>query len=105
MTSTINRLISGDPFFDLNQILHRGSYLLSIQEFQKLGSILNQQSLSDKVGLILNDSSTFFPQIYGPLANYSGVNPVISNIDFNYAVYLNNFLFKQKLHFEDAKNR
>ena len=51
----------------------------SIQIIQKLASLLNEQSYSDKLGLILNQNSSStiaFPQIYGPMANFSGVNAV-----------------------------
>jgi len=75
--STIESLINGDSFSSINQILSQGSFLSTIEEFQKVSSILNQQSLSDRVGLMLNDSSTQFPQMYGPLEKYAGVVPVI----------------------------
>ena len=75
--STIDSLINGDSFSSINQILSQGSFLSTIEEFQKVSSILNQQSLSDRVGLMLNDSSTQFPQMYGPLEKYAGVFPLI----------------------------
>jgi hypothetical protein len=82
--STIESLINGDSFSSINQILSQGSFLSTIEEFQKVSSILNQQSLSDRVGL--NDSSTQFPQMYGPLEKYAGVVPVIK---INYPKSLN----------------
>ena len=59
-------------------ILSEGSYLTSIQEIQALASLLNEQSLQDKYGLVLNGIGPVFPQIFGPLFNYSGVLPVIT---------------------------
>ncbi len=47
-----------------------------IQEIQRISSILNEQSLSDKLGLILNGNAPIFPQTFGPLSNYTGVTPV-----------------------------
>jgi hypothetical protein len=76
LTMTIENLNAGDPFLRPNDILSQGSYLLSVQETQQIASLLNQQSLSDKLGLISNDSFTLFPQTYGPLANFAGVNAV-----------------------------
>ncbi len=73
LSLTIDSIISRDPFFLSNQVLSQGSFLSSLQEFQKLASVINQQSLEDKVGLIMNDSFTIFPKTYGPLANYAGV--------------------------------
>ena len=78
VTSNIENLISGQTAFISNQILSQGSFLESIQELQKIASILNQQSLSDKKGLVLNDNTTTFVEIYGPYANYYGVTPVIT---------------------------
>ena len=74
-----DKLILADPFFSTNIILNQGSYLSSIQIIQQLASLLNEQSYSDKFGLILNQNSSStiaFPQIYGPMENYSGVNAV-----------------------------
>jgi hypothetical protein len=62
-----DKLISADPFFSTNIILNQGSYLNSIQIIQKLASLLNEQSYSDKLGLILNNnisSIIAFPQIF-----------------------------------------
>ena len=57
--------------------LNQGSYLNNIQIIQTITSLLNIQSYSDKLGAILNKSSIAFPQIFGPMADYSGVNAVI----------------------------
>ena len=76
LQTTIDQLISKNPLFSTNIILNEGSYLLSIQEIQRLSSLLNEQSLSDKLGLILNGNAPIFPQTFGPLSNYSGVIPV-----------------------------
>ena len=70
------KLILEDSTFIDNLILNQGDYLNSIQLVQSLSSLLNGQSLSDKLGLILKDSSFCFPDIYGPLENYMGVKPV-----------------------------
>jgi hypothetical protein len=77
LETTIDKLVSKNPLFSTNIILNEGSCLLSIQEIQRITSLLNEQSLSDKLGLILNGNAPIFPQTYGPLLNYSGVIPVI----------------------------
>jgi len=72
-----NKLISADPYFGTNIILNQGSYLESVQIIQTISSLLNAQSYADKLGMILaNKSSIAFPQIYGAMSNYSGVNAV-----------------------------
>ena len=76
LTTTIDKLISKNPLFSTNIILNEGSSLLSIQEIQRIASLLNEQSLSDKLGLILHGNAPIFPQTFGPLSNYSGVIPV-----------------------------
>ena len=76
LQTTFDQLISKNPLFSTNIILNEGSSLLSIQEIQRIASLLNEQSLSDKLGLILNGSAPIFPQTFGPLSNYSGVIPV-----------------------------
>ncbi len=58
--------------------MNQGSYLNSLQIIQSIAALLNIQSYSDKLGAILNKSSITFPQIYGPMAYYSGVNAVIN---------------------------
>ncbi len=75
--TTIQQLITRNPHFSTNVILNEGSFLLSIQEIQRISSLLNDQSLSDKFGLVLNGSGTIFPQTFGPVSNFSGVSPVI----------------------------
>jgi len=77
LETTMSKLISADPYFSTNVILNQGSYLKSIQIIQTLSSLLNAQSYSDKLGLLLNKTTIAFPKIYGPMANYSGVNAVI----------------------------
>ena len=72
----IEQLITQSPLFRTNIILNEGSYLQSIQEIQRISSMLNEQSLSDKLGLILNGNAPFFPETFGPLSNYTGVSPV-----------------------------
>ena len=76
-----NDLISGNPRSSTNIILNQGSYLSSLEVIQGISSLLNDQSLSDKLGLMSNKSTIFFPRIYGPLSAYSGVTPV-SSFDF-----------------------
>ena len=77
-TSTTDGLISNSPNLDLNRILMQGSYLNSLQIMLVISSLLNEQSMSDKLGLLLNNETLhFFPRTYGPLSNYAGVVPVI----------------------------
>ena len=77
----INALILVDANSDTYRILNGGSYLSSIQEIQRVASLMNEQSLSDKLGsMITIDHSVnkySFPLTYGPLFNYTGVKPVI----------------------------
>jgi hypothetical protein len=71
------KIILANSTFIYNIILNEGDYLNSIQVLQTLSSIVNEQSLSDKIGLTLYENETTkFPQIYGPLSNYTGVSPV-----------------------------
>jgi hypothetical protein len=75
--ATKDKLISGDPNFYLNMMLKQGSFLKSIQIMQSISSLLNEQSLSDKLGLKLDSKLEYnFPHIYGPLAYFKGVNSV-----------------------------
>jgi hypothetical protein len=76
LTSLMNDLLTQDPSLDTNIILNEGSFIKSIQEMQRISSLLNYQSLSDKLGLILKGDAPMFPQTYGPLWNYSSVIPV-----------------------------
>lgn len=80
LDTTMNKLISADPIFSTNVILNQGSYLKSIQIIQTISSLLNTISYSDKLGLILNQTYATFPQIYGPMKDYSGVNAVSKNV-------------------------
>lgn len=73
---TMDKLISGGPVFATNIILNQGSYLNSIQIIQTISSLLNFESFSDKFGINVNKSLIFFPQIFGPMASYSGLNVV-----------------------------
>ena len=50
--SVIEKIISGDPYYSSNIILNEGAFVQSIQELQSISSLLNEQSLSDKVGLL-----------------------------------------------------
>jgi hypothetical protein len=77
------KLISADPYFSKNVILNQGSFLNSIQIIQTISSLLNIQSYEDKLGIKLNQSSIAFPQIYGPMEKFIGVNAVIY---YNFAI-------------------
>jgi hypothetical protein len=77
LTSLMNDLVTDNRLSDTNIILYEGSFKESVQEIQRISSLLNYQSLSDKLGLILKGDALMFPQTYGPLWNYSGVIPVI----------------------------
>jgi len=74
----MEKLIASDTSFTINQILNEAAYLSSIEEIQSISSLLNDQSLSDKLGLLLGNEKNpgIFPQTFGPLFNYSGVRPV-----------------------------
>ncbi len=81
--NTEEKLILEDSTFYLNKILNEGDYLESVQELQILFSLINEQSLSDKKSLSLSANITHtFPQIYGPLENYSGVAEVKNQYEF-----------------------
>ncbi len=70
-TDTLSKLILRDPLFETNRILNEGSYLPSLQEIQTISSLLNDQSLADKFGLISSLKNTsLFPQTFGPLFKY-----------------------------------
>jgi hypothetical protein len=77
LTSLMNDLITEDPSSDSILIIYEGSFKERSQEIQRISSLLNYQSLSDKLGLILKGDAPIFPQTYGPLWNYSGVIAVI----------------------------
>jgi hypothetical protein len=77
LTSIMHDLLTENPLADTNIILNEGSFIKSIQEIQRISCLLNDQSLSDKLGLILKGYAPIFPQTYSPLWNYSGVIPVI----------------------------
>ena len=84
LDTTIQKLILPDLNFDTNVVLNQGSYLPCVQIIQIISSLINEQSLSDKLGLILKDNSSFylFPQTFGPTENFTGVNPNV-NINVN----------------------
>jgi hypothetical protein len=67
----VNNLLKKDTSFLTNKILFEGSNFPSMQEMQKVSSLLNEQSWQDKQALKL--VGFVFPQIYGPLSNLSGV--------------------------------
>ena len=73
-------IISSSPDSNLNTLLMQGVYLNIIQVLQGISSLLNEQSMSDKLGLLLYHNSSHsnkFPQIYGPLSSFTGVLAVI----------------------------
>ncbi len=72
------RIISIDPTFSTNIILYQGNYLETFQALQIFSSLMNEQSLSDGLGLLKfnNNTDIRFPKIYGPLVKYKGVKPV-----------------------------
>ena len=75
LTTVEKYLISKDPTFSLNIALNQGSLLEIIQIIQKISGLLNDQSLSDELGLIKfsNNTELKFPQIYGPLVDFNKV--------------------------------
>ena len=73
LSTTINNLIRKEPTDKLNIILNEGFLIESTQEIQRISSLLNVQSLSDKFGLILSKNAPLYPQVYGPLMNFSGL--------------------------------
>ena len=81
--NTLSKLISRDPLFETNRILNEGSYLPSLQEIQTISSLLNDQSLADKFGLISSLKNTsLFPQTFGPLFKYFTIRIVRLYIDY-----------------------
>ena len=84
LNTIMDKLVFGNVDFESNKILNEGSFLMRISELQRLSSLLNIQSLADKLGVINlikanQDKSithVIFPQTYGPLADYQGVIPV-----------------------------
>jgi hypothetical protein len=73
LSTTINNLIRKEPTDKLNIILNEGFLIESTQEIQRISSLLNVQSLSDKFGLILSKNAPLYPQVYGQLMNFSGL--------------------------------
>ena len=76
----MNDLISANPYFSTNIILNQGSYLNSLEEIQRISSLFNIKSQSDKLSIINYGDKRLtelaFPQIYGPSAEYVGVEMV-----------------------------
>jgi len=99
-TNTLSKLISRDPLFETNRILNEGSYLPSLQEIQTISSLLNDQSISDKFGLISSFKNTsLFPQTFGPLFKYSTNRTVrlfrlVIRFDFKIRFRIYNNLFR-----------
>ena len=56
LATLINQLISMDKNANINAILSQGSTLLTIQQIIGVSALLNEESLSDKFGLIQNSS-------------------------------------------------
>ena len=79
LTNIISNLISANPYFLTNKILNEGSYLQFLQEMLVISSLLNEQSLRDKFGLVskYNSSLNYFPETWGPVSNFHGVLAVI----------------------------
>ena len=79
----MSELISLSSASNTNKILFEGQALNSIQLIITIASVLNEQSINDKMGLLLSNgsSSNLFPQTYGPLSNYSGLASSIINDD------------------------
>ena len=80
MNMIMDELILGDVDFASNKILNEGSFLMRIAEIQRISSLLNIKSQSDKLSIINYGDKTLtqlaFPQIYGPSAEYRGVQMV-----------------------------
>jgi len=89
LETVIGKLTLPDLNYDSNVILNEGAYLQSLQVIQGISSLLNQQSLSDKYGLIMKDNSKayLFPNTFGPLSNFSGVKPVIIYESLLFIIY------------------
>jgi hypothetical protein len=96
-TNTLSKLISHDPLFETNRILNEGSYLQSLQEIQTISSLLYDQSLADKFGLISSlKNKSLFPQTFGPLFKYSSIRFVrifILFIRFDFKIEILNNIF------------
>jgi hypothetical protein len=76
-TSFTQRLVTGDLSIETNRILDEGAYLPSIQEIQRMASMLNEQSLDDKQKL--KEDTPLFPRIYGPLWNFTSNEKFLPN--------------------------
>ena len=53
-----------------------------IAEIQRISSLLNLQSLEDKLGIMgqskkSQNNKIIFPNVYGPLSEYAGITPVL----------------------------
>jgi hypothetical protein len=63
-----------------------------IAEIQRISSLLNLQSLEDKLGIMgqskkSQNNKILFPIVYGPLSEYSGIMPVFSKQIFQLDLY------------------
>ncbi len=54
LDTTITKIINADPIFISNIILNEGSFSESIQELQSISALLNERSMSDKLGLSMH---------------------------------------------------
>lgn len=98
----MEKLISRDSQFETNKILNEGSYLLSLQEIQTISSLMNDQSLSDKYGLVLNNqlNPPFFPQTFGRLFKEYSIRHVFF---VNYSIFKMNSVLNILKIYLDAK--
>ena len=76
LTATMENLISNEPTFKSNKILNEGSFVSSIQEIQKMSSLLSYESLLDRASLILTGNAPIFPQTFDPVIYFSGLKTV-----------------------------
>ena len=59
-----------------------------IADIQRISSLLNLQSLEDKLGIMSQlkksqNNKIIFPNVYGPLSEYAGIMPVFFFTDFS----------------------
>ena len=65
-----------------NYMLDSLTNLERIAEIQRISSLLNLQSLEDKLGIMSQSKKSqnnkiIFPNVYGPLSEYAGITPVL----------------------------
>ncbi len=77
LTATMENLISNEPTFKSNTILNEGSFVSSIQEIQKISSLLNYESLLDRASLILTGNAPIFPQTFDRVIDFSRLKTVL----------------------------